>query len=215
MIDDFETDLLDDEFEEEELTDGAPANRTFIIIAGVMGAIVVIALICLGAYALRGNGQRDQRATEIAAAYAQQTEVAFAANQTETVAAYTKTPTSTPTATSTPRVTNTPVVVPTKAGSDSSNGEGNGSEVPSNAVDPRTATVIALTETAIAEATNSALLTQAAGGGTGTPGTLVPSATALPQGGFADEFGLPGLALMAVLAVIVIFLVRRMRLSTE
>jgi hypothetical protein len=33
----------------------------------------------------------------------------------------------------------------------------------------------------------------------------------LPKGGFADEFGIPGLILMALALVVVIFLARRLR----
>jgi hypothetical protein len=60
--------------------------------------------------------------------------------------------------------------------------------------DPATATVAAaLTQAAIAQL------------------TIVPTSTALPGTGFADEYGLPGLVVMALAFVVVIMLARRMR----
>jgi len=41
--------------------------------------------------------------------------------------------------------------------------------------------------------------------------TVVPTTTALPTTGFADEVGLPGLVVMALAFVIVILLARRLR----
>ncbi|HEX6036061.1 MAG TPA: hypothetical protein VFY83_16605, partial [Anaerolineales bacterium] len=43
--------------------------------------------------------------------------------------------------------------------------------------------------------------------------TIIPTSTALPNTGFVDEFGAPGLMLAAVALVAVIFLVRRLRSS--
>jgi hypothetical protein len=57
-------------------------------------------------------------------------------------------------------------------------------------------------------ATMAALYTQAA------ISQLTPTSTlvgALPKGGFADEFGIPGLVMMAAVLVVVIFLARRLR----
>jgi len=70
--------------------------------------------------------------------------------------------------------------------------------IPSNTAtsinDPLTATMAALqTQVAIAQLTPTS--------------TLVT----LPKGGFADEFGLPGLLLVALALVVVIFLARRLR----
>jgi len=60
--------------------------------------------------------------------------------------------------------------------------------------DPATATVAAaLTQAAIAQL------------------TVVPTSTALPGTGIADEYGLPGLAVMALAFMVVIFLARRLR----
>jgi hypothetical protein len=43
--------------------------------------------------------------------------------------------------------------------------------------------------------------------------TIIPTSTALPNTGFVDDFGVPGLMLIAVALVAVIFLVRRLRSS--
>jgi hypothetical protein len=43
--------------------------------------------------------------------------------------------------------------------------------------------------------------------------TIIPTSTALPNTGFVDDFGAPGLMLIAVALVAVIFLVRRLRSS--
>jgi hypothetical protein len=60
--------------------------------------------------------------------------------------------------------------------------------------DPSTATVAAaLTQAAVAQL------------------TIVPTSTALPGTGIADEYGLPGLVVMAMAFMIVILLARRLR----
>jgi hypothetical protein len=41
--------------------------------------------------------------------------------------------------------------------------------------------------------------------------TIIPTSTALPNTGFADEVGLPGMFALTFALVIVIFLVRRLR----
>jgi len=43
--------------------------------------------------------------------------------------------------------------------------------------------------------------------------TIIPTSTALPNTGFVDDFGAPGLMLVAIALVAVIFLVRRLRAS--
>ena len=90
------------------------------------------------------------------------------------------------------------------------------------AVDTRTATVGALLTQ---RAQTSVAQTQAAGGQrtntpiggvpTQRPGAGAGTATRLPQSGFAEDVGLPGLFGMALGLVLVIVLVRRLRLSTN
>lgn len=158
-------------------------NRTFLIVAGILGAITIIALVCIVAYAMFYLPRRQsQQATQIAELNAQNTAVALAITQTSAAAAFTATPTRTNTPLpATPTSSPTPLLaVPT--------------DTPVPTEDPRTATV-------------AALLTQAAAAQL-TPG---PTTTALPSTGFADQVGIPGLVGMAILLIVVIFLARRLR----
>jgi hypothetical protein len=66
-------------------------------------------------------------------------------------------------------------------------------------------TVNPATETVAAAFTQIAVSTQ----------TIIPTSTALPRTGFVDEFGAPGLMLIAVSLIAVIFLVRRLRTSSS
>ena len=176
-----------DDFEDdgdEEQSD----NRTFLLVAGILGAILILALVCMAIYAMVFMPQRrDAQSTQAAQINIQNTDVAMAAAMTAQAQAWTPTPTVTGapapiTATSSP----TPVVAPTDT--PPSGGQAT--------VDPRTATV-------------AALLTQQAGGG------LTPTATALPDTGFADDFGIPGMLALAAALVVVIFLARRLRTSSS
>lgn len=190
MFDNFEDDALEEDFDFEEEQDEAPeegGNRNFIWIAGGLGVVTLAIIVCVVVYSFLGGNNRNQRATEIAEAYSQQTQVAFAAQETAQAAAATKTPTNTPLPTDTPEPTKTPVVA-----------RATSTQEPTE--DPRTATV-------------AALLTQAAGAT--IVATSTAFATALPDTGFVEDVGIPGLFALAALAVVVIFLVRRMRTSPE
>lgn len=176
---------------EQELGEEKPpernGNRTFLIIAGTLGGLMVLALLCIAGLALF-RYLPSQRAAQNANATneAQATAIAFAASQTASVptATATRRPTFTPTNTQAP--TNTPVIVlaPTK----------------SPTID-------------IAIATRNALLTQiaatAATRASVTPPR--PTSTALPVTGIADELGTPGLVTAAFVLVVIIFLMRRLR----
>jgi hypothetical protein len=172
------------------------SNRTFLIVAGILGGILLIALLAIAAYAIlilpnRGMNQQTQ-AAEINAT---NTAVAEGAQLTAIARQVTFTPTFTatspPTTTSTPEPTNTatPILAPT------------------NTVDPADGPL----QDAAATETVAALLTQQAGGDEPTP---IPTSTALPDTGFADDFGVPGLALIAGVLLVIIILSRRLRTST-
>lgn len=172
-------DNFDDNFEEEAEAPEESNNRTFLIAAGGLGLLVLIALLCLGGYvALNFNSSRTNEATAQAMVTLQEATVQSALTQTSVVqglqaetlqAASTLTPTSTPViAAASATLTATP--------------------------NPATATVgAAFTQIAVS--------TQ----------TIIPTSTALPNTGFADEVGLPGMFTMAVALVVVIFIARRMR----
>lgn len=171
---------------EEEAPPEESGNRTFIIVAGILGAITVLALVCIAAYAFVVlPRQRAQDEARDATAIAQNTQVALAI--TQTYAAKDIEPTSTVTPippTSTPTSSPTLVVaVPTQTSA--------------ALEDPRTATV-------------SALLTQAAA----VTRTVIPTSTALPSTGFVEDVGIPGLLGMAALLIAVIFLARRLRTAS-
>lgn len=181
--------FTDDDLEmEEELAEQPPeesSNRTFIIIAAILGGLFLVGLVCIAVYALLiyPNAKQTQLAAQNTVA-AQATEVAFAAEQTSIAASWSPTPKPTNTKPPEVRATNTPVVVQ--------------SEPTATAIaptfDPTQATLDAfLTEVALAQL------------------TVIPTSTMLPQGGFADEVGAPVLLAAAVVLVVVVFLARRLR----
>lgn len=177
----------------------ASANRSFLIAAGILGGITLLALVLIAAYAFLFfiPGQR-QRATEAALAFLQSTEVAQAVTQTADARFFTNTPRPTQTSTNTPIPTNT--------------------LLPTSTLQPTRTSVLAVaTNTSVAAqpgrtATVAALLTEAAAPtATTTPTAILP--TRLPQSGFAEDAGAPGLLGLAIGLVAVIFLARRLRTS--
>ena len=158
-------------------------NRSFLIVAGILGGIALLALICIAVYALvLLPAQRNRQAQQVATLNAQNTAVDLAFTQTSMALAATATPTVTPIP---PTWTSTPTAVIAVA---------TNTKVPT--IDPRTATVSALL-------TQAALVTQ----------TVVPTSTALPGTGFADDVGLPAMLGLAALFLVIIFLSRRLRTS--
>ena len=191
-----------DEFEvtSEPLEEGG--NRTFVIAAAGLGALIVLSMICLGVYALvlqpRQRQATIERPTEIML-----TNTAVALALTEAAAAQLATPTlaptNTPPPTATTRPTNTAAPTPTPV-----------IVLPTNTPTPFTTlpTVLPGTATAAAQLT---LTAAAIAGGAATP-TRTP--TALPTTGFGDEAGLPGWAGLAAVFLAVIILSRRLRTRT-
>ncbi|MEN6300926.1 MAG: hypothetical protein ABFD51_13610 [Anaerolineaceae bacterium] len=169
-----------------------PSNRPFIVVAGILGAITLLAVACIAAYALWYlPNQNKKEAAQLEQINAQNTQIAESLIQTQVASAYTATPVPTevvvvPTATPTPVVVEATEVVVVAAPTQ----------------DPRTATVAALL-TQAAQAQQTSAVTSVA----------VATATALPTTGFADEVGIPGLLGMAVVLLVVIFLARRLRMA--
>jgi cytoskeletal protein RodZ len=182
----------------EDFEVGAPlpeesSNRTFVIAVIVMGGLLVVSIICLVVYAfVIAPRQQAQQPTAVAERNLQNTQQA--ASQTAAVVELTpsRTPTATETEEPTATVTATQVVV-----------------LPTDTPTPflTLPTVAPETATAAAQAT----LAAATGGGGATP-----TATALPATGFADEIGVPALAILGgiLLAVIVIARSLRARVAT-
>jgi len=192
-MNDFEDMDFEEIGSEETISTSRGSNRTFLIVAGILGGILLIALLAIAAYAILYLPSRDTgQQTQVAEINATNTAVAEEAQLTAIAKQVTMTPTSTTTLeptntpTMTPSSTSTPVLAPTNT--------------PDGTDDP------AATETV------AALLTQQAGGGGATP---IPTATALPDTGFADDFGVPGLVLVAGVLMVIIILSRRLRTSTN
>ncbi len=179
-------------------------NRTFVVVAAALGALIILSLICLGVYALvlqpRQRQAALERPTEIML-----TNTAVAVGLTEAaaeqIATFTPLPSNTPQPSVTLRPTNTNTASPTPV-----------IVLPTDTPTPTPFTTLAtvgpLTATAAAQQTATAL---ALGGGAATP-TRTP--TALPTTGFGDEVGLPGLAGLAAVFLAVIILSRRLRTRT-
>ncbi len=193
-MDDFDDLEFEDLDSDETVTTSRGSSRTFVVVAGILGGILLLALLAIAAYAVvilpgRDTGQQTQVAAINATntAVAEESQLTAVARQITLTPTFTATNTPTKTSTPTPTNTSTPVLAPTNTPEPVS-------------LDPETATV-------------SALLTQQAAGG-GEDGTPIPTSTALPDTGFADEFGVPGLLLIAGVLVVVIILSRRLRASS-
>ena len=180
-----------EDFEVGEPLPEESSNRTFLIVAGVLGGLLVLSMICLGAYALVIAPQQQERqvqqATDIAL---ENTQVAQSLTETAQAedASPTPEPSDTPTPTEEPTATPTEVVV-----------------MPTDTPFTTLSTTEAQTATAEAQATADAEQQEV---------TPTPTPTALPATGFADEAGLPGLLAVGAALVLVLVLARRMRGAT-
>jgi hypothetical protein len=196
----FEDLNVDDELEDEDASlPEESGNRMFLIVAGVLGAIAILALICIAVYALVLLPQRREALNmQKATVEAQNTEIALKIAMTSTAAAQAAIEaayTSTPSATSIP-ATPEPISSPTQVLVAPSTITPLVS--PTVAPDMATATALRVTLTANAVIINSTL-------------TARPLATAIPDTGFADDVGLPMMLGLAVLLIVIIFLARRLR----
>jgi len=186
-----------EDFDMEEVAPEPQSNRTFVIVAVGMGAVLLLSIACLAGYLFvwaprQQAAQEMEQATQIAAVEAQNTEEALqltasaAPTMTDTLAPPTARPSLPPSLTAT--ITVTPVIV-----------QATGTE-------EVTPWGTAATFTAMAQQTGTAMaIGQAA---TQTP---TSEATALPSTGFADEASPPQLVLLALVLVVVVFGVRRLR----
>lgn len=177
-----DVDETEQELEEQPQDEGGGgSNRTFIMVAAILGGITLLALLCTAVYAfVYLPRQREARLNTAATAYAQETQLSYAAEQTANA----------PVATATKK----PAAVAAVASPTPLLAEG-------EIVNTATPTVVNV------QATQNALDTVVAA----AQQSQVPTATRLPEGGFADDVGAPALLAMAVVLVLVIFLVRRLR----
>lgn len=201
-----ETPLFEDEPLPEDDDDGeGGSNRTFIIAIGALGAVVILAIIGIILWVIFSRpttaANLQNEAVQIEA---QNTQIAMMATQTAEFEGRLATQKAIPS--NTPEFpTNTPVIAvasatPTKSAATSVSG--------GKDPDSRTATVAAFqTQAAIAAE------------GTGTPGStsvaIQTTPTSLPNSGIMDDLGLPGLVGAAFALILIIFLARRLRFSTN
>jgi type II secretory pathway pseudopilin PulG len=169
-------------YEDEETPPEESSNRTFLIAAGILGGIILLTLCLLGGYALiTFQNQNAAQQDEDSAQATQNAQI----NEALTATGVAFDLSQTPQATETLFPTDTPVVAQPTA-----------TDTPEFTLTPDPAT-----------ATVAAGLTQLAASTT----TVIATTTALPTSGFADEVGLPGLVIAAMVLVAVIFLARRLR----
>lgn len=159
------------------------SNRTFIAVAGILAAIVLISLGCMAVYALVYLPSQNAQRAQAQATGAQNFLTAQAAG-TQTVEASLWTPTTLPSpqATDIASPSPTPVVA--------------------------LATVTSTLGSESRDPTAEALQAQAAGGPL-TPGATIEAA--LAETGFVDDIGIPGLVLLGIVFIVIILLARRLR----
>lgn len=178
-----------DNADDEQLPEESGNNRTFLIAVGILGGIILLSVACIaGIYLFSQNNQAAQQAQIDAA-----TQTAAASNNFINQA-LTATAQAQIQATATLAPTNTAVV--------------NLATVTAT-LDPNASPTVGAGTPAAATATVGAALTQAAVAQL----TIVPTTTGLPNTGFIDDYGVPGLAIMALAFVLVIMLARRLRVS--
>jgi hypothetical protein len=180
MLDDTDLDIPEDSPEPQR-----SGSRSFVAIAGVLGTLLVLALIAMAVYTLVYL-PRQAAEPEEAAQVTNTATASFTPSDTPTV-----TLTRTPTDTDEPD-TETPTSTPV-------------TPIFSLTPDPATATVNALLTAAAAAQTNAASTIL-----TFTP-TATSSTSSLPDAGFGDDFGAPGLLMAAGVLMIVIVAARRLR----
>ncbi len=190
----FDNENTENPADNEPMEEGAPpeetSNRTFLIVAGVLGFLILLTLAGIAAYIFYFGPRLNT--TKLAAQQTRNAENSLAiANETATAEAALFTPTSEPTAEPTNTIaivqpTNTPVVA-----------VGAGATATTNLAESSTL-VFLQTQLAVQ-------LTSTAAAAKTTP------TGALASTGFFDEVGLPGLIVLTLALLGVIFLARRLR----
>lgn len=201
-FDNEDTDDVSSDFEEESGAPEESSNRTFLIVAGVFGAIVVLSLICLALFVVfKVLPDRNTRFKE-ATLSAQRnldvmkgvTQTAIALVSTDIASEWTATPPPkpsplpvSPTAKVTAKVTATAVIKPS-----------------ATATSANAATLEFLYK--IATETKAAL---------GKPSPTITPTSTYSDTGFADDVGVPALLGLAAVLIVVIFLARRLRTANS
>ena len=172
----------DDTSFEEETPPEESSNRTFLLIAGILGGLVLLGLCAVAGFLLFSRATNQQaQGTAFQQATAQASTIQVGLTQTAIVQGTAQALTLTAAVTNTVPPSNTPVIAQATI-------------TPSPTQDPATLTVAAAF-------TQIAVSTQ----------TIIATSTALPRTGIAEDLGAPGLLMMAIALIVVIFLVRRLR----
>jgi hypothetical protein len=191
-FDNLDTDDVSSDIEEEGGTPEEASNRTFLIVAGVFGAIVVLSLICLVLFVVfKVLPDRNNKSKEATQSAQRNIDIMKGVTQTAIARLWTATPTQTYTpvpVTPTTKATATPVIKPS-----------------STPTSPNAATLEYLYK--MATETKAAL-------GKASP-TVTPKSTSLGDTGFADQVGAPALLGLAAVLIVVIFLARRLRTANS
>jgi hypothetical protein len=173
-------------------------NRTFLIVGGIFAALIFLTLVCGAVYALwyLPSHTASQKATQAAI---QSGNAQVVAQMTSTAQAALWTPTSLPTEipTATPLPTVAPLNTPTAVIAMSTD-----TPLATPTTDP--ATLIFMQTQLAAQLTSTAVMYA-------SPELGTPAAAAMPRTGFFDQLGLPGLIILALALIVVIFLARRLR----
>ena len=175
-------------------------NRTFLIVGGIFAALIFLTLVCGAVYALwyLPSHNSSQSATQ-AAIQSGNAQVVAQMTSTAQAALWTPTPLPSDTPTDTPVPTLMPLNSPTAVIVISTD-----TPLPSPTTDP--ATLVAMQTQLAAQMTSTAMMNILPANGT-------PVAAAMPRTGFFDQIGLPGLIILTLALLVVIFLSRRLRNS--
>lgn len=182
----FEETNYDENPDEGQLPEESNNNRTFLIAAGILGGLILISIACFaGVFLFTRNANQQAGAQAEAGTQTAQADadIINSALTATQSAALLPTATQPPTAT---QVVNVPT--PTTA---------------TTAVANLSGTSIATTATVGAAYTQAAIAQL----------TIIPTTTALPKTGFAEDYGIPGLVVMSLAFIIVILAARRLRIA--
>ena len=170
-------DMDDDDLPEES------SNRTFIIAASVLGGIILLALICVAAYAMISVPKQEESADNaVASQVALNTQVAQGLTETAEADTLAQAAASSPTAIASATASATPVI-------------SLATETPTQTPDTASTGTVAA---ALTQAGQAIL-------------TIVPTSSALPNSGFADDVGIPGIVALTIVFIAIIFFARKLR----